>query len=75
MSQRRPSNVLSFPKSKPSEPSSPRTKLNSIRCRMLRSDLPKSPPIAGKAARLQQLRPDVAVVIEKLVDDLLAEVS
>ncbi len=58
-----------------SKPVSRRTKLDSVRCRMLPADSPSLPPVAAKAARLQQQQPDVASVIEQLIDDLLVEVS
>lgn len=51
------------------------TKLLSVPLKMLPSDLPTLPPFAKKAARLQAVRPDVAAVLERLVDRYLSEVS
>lgn len=58
-----------------SKHASPTTKLRSIPLKMLRSDLSKLPPFANKVVRLQRLRPDVAAVLEELVDRYIAEVS
>lgn len=71
MSQRR-GNVIEF---QPLKPSATDTRLPSKASRMLRVDLSRSQPLLSRLARLQELRPDVAAVIGKLVDDLLAEVS
>lgn len=51
------------------------TKLRSIPLTMLSSNLPTLPSFATKAARLHAVRPDVAAVLEKLVDRYLAEMS
>lgn len=51
------------------------TKLRSVNLKMLRANLPDSPPVVQKVAKLHRLRPKAAGVIEKLVDDLLMEVS
>lgn len=52
------------------------TALSQVKCRMLSVDLPASPkPLDQKLMRLQCLRPGAVAVIERLVDDLLAEVS
>lgn len=53
----------------------PTTELRLIPSRMLRVDWSTLPPFARKAVRLQSARPDVAAVIEKLLDEYLAEVS
>lgn len=74
MSQRRP-NVLTFAKSPPSKRVSPVSKLHSVRCVMARASLPASPPFVRKAARLHAAAPDVASIVETLLDDLLTEVS
>lgn len=54
---------------------SKQSKLRSVTCKMLRAESPESPPVVQKVARLHHLRPKAAGVIEKLVDDLLAEVK
>jgi len=61
--------------SQKSNPSSPLSGLDSVKCKMLRADSTRLPSLAKKAARLQALRPVAADLLEKLVDDLLAEVS
>jgi hypothetical protein len=48
------------------------SKLRSIKPTMLRDDLP---PLAKKVIQLYKTRPAVAAVVERLVDDFLAEVS
>jgi hypothetical protein len=59
-----------------SMPSSTPTKLGSVKCKMLRAaSLNSLPSVARKSARLHALNPGAAAVIERLVDDLLAEVS
>lgn len=51
------------------------TALSQVKCRMLSASLPASTnDLADKVRRLQQLRPLAVEVIERLVDDLLAEV-
>ncbi len=53
-----------------------RTALSQVKCVMQSARLPQSPNgLSMKLARLQLLRPNAIVVIEQLVDDLLAEVS
>jgi len=49
------------------------SKLLSIKPTMLQCNSSASPPLVGKAARLLKARPDLAAVIERLVDDLLDE--
>lgn len=48
--------------------------LDSIKPKMLRADLPRS-PLERKVAELQARRPDLAAVIESLVDDMLDELE
>ena len=73
MSQRQaPANVIVFPSSKPNSRIS---KLNGVTCKMLPANSSSSLQLAQKAARLQAERPAVAALLEKLVDDFLAEVS
>ena len=74
MSQRRRLNVLSFPNSPHSANASRLSKLPSGKLTMLRSTLSRSQPFGSKAEELKRRRPDEAAVVEKLVDDLLAEV-
>ena len=50
------------------------SQLDSVKCRMSRAGSPKS-PLERKAAVLQDQRPDLAAVIEVLVDDLLADLA
>lgn len=71
MSQRRlKSNVVNFPGY---APPSRLTQLHSIRPSMLRATSSRSLPFGSKAEELKRRRPDVAAVVERLVDDLLAE--
>lgn len=52
------------------------TKLASVKCRMLRVDSSSSlPSVARKSAALAIRNPGAAALIEKLVDDLLAEIE
>ena len=74
MSQRR-SNVVAFVKSPPSKPVMPGSKLRSVTCVTARASWPASPPFVRKAARLHAAAPDVAAIVETLLDDLLTEVS
>jgi hypothetical protein len=74
MSQRR-ANVVYFDKWRASMPPSSNTRLDSIRCVMARANLRTSPPVAEKAARLHAVAPDIAKIVEDMLDDLLAEVS
>ncbi len=48
--------------------------LDSSPSKMLRANSLPSPSLTTKVARLQQCRPAAAEVLEKLVDDLLAEI-
>lgn len=50
------------------------SELDSIRPRMLRADLQRS-PLEQKVAELQARRPDLAAVIEALVDDMIDELE
>lgn len=51
-------------------------KLSAVKCRMQSASLPVSQKnLPDKLRVLQQLRPAAVEVIERLVDDLLAEVS
>ena len=50
------------------------TKLESVRCSMLRATVDSSPP-DSKLTRLRALRPDAADIVEDLIDRLLREVS
>lgn len=55
---------------------SPIEKLSEVKCRMLSASLPASQKnLPDKLRDLQALRPAAVEVIERLVDDLLAEVS
>ena len=74
MSQPRP-NVVTFVKSPPSELGSPVSKLHSIRLVMARASWPRKPTLSDKAGRLASVAPDMAVYVEALIDDLLADVS
>ena len=49
-------------------------RLSSVRCKMLRARSSAShETLSAKVERLERVDPDGAVVIERLVDDLLAE--
>ena len=72
VSQPRMTNVVSFTNY---VNESKRSKLHLVSCKMLRAELPESPPVVLKVQRLHMLRPKAAGLIERLVDDLLAEVS
>lgn len=73
MSQRRPqTNVVNF---STYANASRNTKLSTIPCRTLPVDWSRWPAIATKSAQLHASDPAAAEVIEKLLDDLLAEVS
>lgn len=74
MFQRRP-NVLTFAKLPLSELVSRGSKLHSITCVMARASLSTPPTLSDKAERLENVAPDIAAYVEKLIDDLLAEVS
>jgi hypothetical protein len=75
MSQRR-SNVLMFAKSPLSETSSRAAKLNSLKPVMLPSGSPRSSPaVVDKLQRLRTMAPDLAEIVDRLVDDLLEDVS
>lgn len=71
MSQRR-TNVVAFVNS---NRNSKVSKLDGVRCRMLPAHSSALPSVAKKAAQLHALRPSAAELLEKLVDDLLAEVG
>lgn len=71
MSQRR-TNIVNFSNYASKSMS---TSLHSIKPAMLRCNLSRSQPLPRKVERLLRQRPDVAAVIERLVDDLLAEVG
>ena len=58
-----------------SKANSPISKLDGVKCRMLRAPCSELPSVAKKAAQLHALRPDAASLLEELVDDLLREVS
>lgn len=70
MSQRQ----LKLVVSESSNGKTPLSKLNSVRCRMLRAgSLPS--PFQTKVARLERERPAAAALIERLVDDVLAGID
>ena len=63
-------------RSQTSNAASRNTKLSSVKCRMLHIDsLSSLPSVAVKSARLHALNAKAADVIERLVDDLLAEIG
>ncbi len=73
MSQRRQMNLIAFPAL---NPRSKLSRLSSVTCKPLRVPLSvKCSSLIVKAARLELANPSAAELIEKLVDDLLAEVS
>lgn len=74
MSQRRP-NVLAFKRSPGSRLELPATKLDSVRCEMLPAKYNGSRPFVAKAERLLAMAPDLAAIVEELLDELLSEVS
>lgn len=74
MTQTRP-NVLTFAKLPSSKLGSRVSKLHSLKCVMAHASLPNSPRFLEKAARLHAAAPDVAAIVETLLDDLLAEVG
>lgn len=52
------------------------TALSQVKCRMLSAALPSLPPdLQKKLQRIQRQRPAVLVVIEKLADDVLADLE
>jgi hypothetical protein len=52
------------------------TALSQVKCTMVSAPLRQSQSgLSMKLAKLRRLRPNALVVIERLVDDLLAEVS
>lgn len=51
------------------------SKLGSAKCTPLRRSLPKSPQLALKVMKLQAQRPDLAAVVESLVNDMLDEIE
>lgn len=67
--------VLTFAKSPPSRLGSRVSKLHSIKLAMARASWPARPTLSDKAGRLKSVAPDLAVYVELLIDDLLAEVS
>jgi len=71
MSQRRQAKVIAFQNS---NQKSLHSKLNGVTCRMLPAQLPDS-PLAEKIAQLQAARPAAAVFLERVIDDLLLDVS
>lgn len=68
-------NVRPFGKSPTSNLGSNVSKLHSVPLLMSPSSSANWPPLARKAVRLQSARPDVAAVIETLIDRYLADVS
>lgn len=74
MSQRL-GNVVTFAKLPPSKLGSPVSKLHSIRCVMARATSSERLTLSDKAGRLENVAPDLAAYVERLIDDLLAEVS
>lgn len=67
--------ILTFAKSPISNLGSHASKLHLVPLKMSPSVSANWPPVARKLLRLQALNPDVAAVIERLVDRYLAEVS
>lgn len=67
--------VVTFAKSPPSKRALPVSKLHSINCVMAHASWPRQPTLSDKAGRLASVAPDLAVYVETLIDDLLAEVS
>lgn len=68
-------NVVTFEKSLISKPVSPVSKLHSIKPAMLRARLSEKPTLSDKAGRLASAAPDIAAIVEALIDDLLRDVS
>lgn len=68
-----PATVLTFSKSHASKRESRNTKLNSVACTMLRANLPSSPAFVDKAKRLHAVAPDMAAIVEQLIDELLED--
>lgn len=68
-----PATVLTFSKSADSRRVSRNTKLNSLGCTMLRANWPSSPAFVDKARRLLAVAPDVAAIVETLIDELLED--
>ena len=73
--RRIPPTVLTFAKLPSSRLESPVTKLHSVKCRMVPASWPESPRFVRKAARLHAAAPDIADIVERLLDELLAEVT
>lgn len=74
MDSQRRNNVLAF-KSEGSKDGSRFSKIDSVKCVMVRARLRDSPAVAVKAERLHALAPKLAAIVEELIDDFLAEVS
>lgn len=72
MSHRR-SNIVAFVKSTPSGFASSVTKLHSARCVIAPGSLSKTPRFVAKAARLHAVAPDIAAMVEELLDEMLAD--
>ena len=49
------------------------SKLRSIKPKMLRKNLSSLPPLAAKVMKLARAQPEIAAVIERMVDDFLLE--
>ena len=69
------SNILTFVKLPSSKLGSRDSKLHSVRCVMGPASLRSSPQFVRKAERLHAAAPDIAAIVETLLDDLLMEVS
>lgn len=67
--------VVTFEKLPPSKPVSLVSKLHFIKPAMLRARLPNGLSLSDKAGHLASVAPDLAVYVEALIDDLLADVS
>lgn len=66
--------ALTFSKSLPSKLGSKVTKLHSVDCAMAPASLRKS-PFVQKAEQLDAVAPDIAAIVEELLDDLLLEIQ
>lgn len=69
------SNLLNFAKSRRSNRVLPVTKLRSLRCAMLPAKSRKRSAFESKAAQLHAAAPDIAEIVEALLDDLLIDIA
>lgn len=69
------SNVLTFGKLRSSNRVSRVTKLWSVNCAMLPANSRRPSEFASKAARLHAAAPDIAQIVEVLIDELLTDIA